>query len=206
MIRQIGIWAMVSLERNVKAMTPLAKRVMSSATYGFLNGSVVFSYKKQANFNEEIGDSQLLFLPGGRNGVRNFEGAVFGVEICLDHNIGMLSRQVRSNRPVDIRVTLSDSVRMKPESLWVLQYGGWLIHGSTDASENGVWQKTTAGITTTKSLGIDAIESTNLTNWGMDLNVNDPYELAGIFMTKGMQPRARSWPTVQGPKPFRSTG
>jgi hypothetical protein len=148
----------------------------------------------------------LLFLPDGRNGVRNFEGAVFGIEICLDHNIGMLSRHARSNRPVDIQVILSDSVHMKPASLSALQYGGWLIQGSTDASENGVWHKTSAEITTANSLGIDAIGGTNLTHWEMDLNVNDPYELAGTFMTKGMQPRARSWPTVQGPKPFRSTG
>lgn len=137
--------------------------------------------------------------------MRDVEGALFGIEVCLDHDIGMLSRQARPDRPVDIQLILSDAVQMVPANLSALRNDGWLIHGSTADEENGVWQKTASGLTPAKSLGSNQVGGTALTHWQMDLGVHDPYDLSETFLTKGMEAPARRWPTVLSGK-FRSTG
>lgn len=201
MARQMGTGALGRLERGFSTYS----NVMSNAAYGLLNGAVVFRYKKQGNFNEEIGDDQLIFVPGGKNGVREVEGVRFGIEVCLDHAIGMLGRQVRPNRPLDVHLILSDFVTLKPDTLTGLRVGGWVIHASTKATENGVWRKTTSGLQAAPSLGVDNVGGGPLTHWEMDLDVVDPFELAGSFMTHGMDPPIRRWPAPQGGR-FRSTG
>lgn len=201
MARQMGTGALARLERPVKNYT----RAMANAAYGFLNGTVQFRYRKQANFNEEIGDNQLIFVPGGRNGVREVEGVRFGIEVCLDHAIGMLGRQVRPDRPMDVHLILSDFVKLKPDTLTALRDGGWVVHASTAADQNGVWRKTASGLVAAPSLGEDKVGGGPVTHWEMDLDVVDPFELAGSFMTQGMDPPIRRWPAPQGGR-FRSTG
>jgi len=201
MARQMGTGALGRLERPVKNYM----RAMANAAYGFLNGAVEFRYRKQANFNEEIGDDQLIFVPGGRSGVRQVEGVRFGIEVCLDHAIGMLGRQVRPNRLMDVHMILSDFVTLKPDTLTALREGGWVVHASTAADQNGVWRKTSSGLVAAPSLGEDKVAGGPLTHWEMDLDVVDPFELAGSFMTRGMDPPTRRWPTAQGGR-YRSTG
>src|SRR5579871_4720382 len=142
LVREVGLGEVASFKKRMEAGAAPLQYMMSNAAYGFLNGEVVFMYSKQANFNEEVGDTSLIFKPGGRNGVRDIEGTRFGIEICLDHDIGMLSRQARPDRPIDIQVVLSDAVQRKAESLSALRDKGWLIHAATAAPENGVWHKT----------------------------------------------------------------
>jgi len=205
LVREVGLGEVASFKKRMEAGAAPLQYMMSNAAYGFLNGEVVFMYSKQANFNEEVGDTSLIFKPGGRNGVRDIEGTRFGIEICLDHDIGMLSRQARPDRPIDIQVVLSDAVQRKAESLSALRDKGWLIHAATAAPENGVWHKTPTGMVPAKSLGHDSVAGSELTHWEIELT--DTYELADTFMAAGMDPPARRWATVQPVRTtIRSTG
>jgi hypothetical protein len=174
--------------------------MMSNMTYALLNGRVVFCYSKQGNFHEEQGDVGLVFVPGGRSGVAEIEGLNFGLEICLDHNMGILSRQLRQGKTLDVQIILSDFVYNNPGAV-VVRDGGYVVHASTHPEQAGVWQKNGTQLVKAPSLGTEKVWGTDLSHWLMDIDVFNPFELAGTFM-ETRQP----WRTVAPATGFRSRG
>lgn len=179
---------------------------MQNTAYAFLNGNVVFTYAKQGNFHEEADDPGLVFLPGAKSGVQEIEGIRFGFEVCLDHNIGTLSRQLRNNRQVDVQVVASDYVGFDPAHA-VVREGGFFIHGSTNPALNGVWQISNHKPTKSPSLGMDTVYGSQLTHWEMEIDVHDPFALEGTFMADLPGRPTQKWASVQAAKsPFRTRG
>jgi hypothetical protein len=180
---------------------------MQNTAYAFLNGQVVFRYSKQGNFHEEVGDSGLVFAPGARSGVQDIEGIKFGFEVCLDHNLGVLSRQLRAGHHIDVQVVTSDWVKYKPEHA-VVRDGGYFVHASTNASATGVWQLNNGKAVLAPKLGAGNVDGTELAHWEVDVEVYDPFDLSGTFMQdlENQFPEKKKW-TVNVPKsPFRTRG
>ena len=157
------------------------KHMMSNTAYAFLNGKVVFSYNKQSNWQEEIGDPMVVFAPGGRTGVTQIEEIWFGLEVCRDHAFGTLRQQLRSGRELDVQIVLSDYVDVRPENV-VVRKKGYFVHASTNPSKQGVFKVNGDKVTLAPVLGQEAIGNGRLTHWQMDIKVHDPFELADSFM------------------------
>src|SRR5262249_8288261 len=162
-----------------------------------------FSYSKQGNFNEEVGDDTLVFAPGARSGIQQIEGIRFGFEVCLDHFLGTLSRQLRQGRQLDVQVVMSDAVDYNSAHT-VVRDGGFFVHASTTSSVTGVWQMNQHQAVPAPSLGLNVVDGTELSHWDMEVDVDDPFSLSGTFMEnpRSLFPQ-RKW-TVQTTKnPFR---
>jgi hypothetical protein len=162
--------------------------MMSNAAYAFLNGKIVFSYNKQSNWQEEIGDPTVVFAPGGRTGVTQIEEMWFGLEVCRDHAFGTLRQQLRSGRELDVQIVLSDYVDVRPENV-VVRKKGYFVHASTNASKQGVFKVDGDNVTLAPVLGREAIGNGWLTHWRMDIKVHDPFELADSFMASMFRSR-----------------
>jgi len=179
------------------AATPKQMRhMMQNTAYALLNGKVVFAYAKQGNFHEEAGDSRVVFAPGAKSGVQEIEGIHFGFEVCLDHNIGTLKKQLRGGRKVDVQIVMSDYVKYSPAHV-VVRDGGVFVHASTEPTEGGVWTINSGIKTPVPLLGTDTIAGSDLTHWEIDVEVDDPFSLAGTFMQDiDKKLPARKWATV----------
>jgi len=85
MFNEVG-WQVVHQWERLNAGSLNPRRTMLNTAHGLLNGNVVVTYNKQGNFNEEVGDDNLIFAPGGRSGITEIEGIRFGFEVCLDRH------------------------------------------------------------------------------------------------------------------------
>jgi predicted amidohydrolase len=90
----------------------------------FLNGKKMATVKKAANWKEEelsdLDTRAAVFAGDIGSVVQNIEGINFGIEICLDHAVGRLDREV------DVHIVLSDSTKSGPSK------GVLFLHSSTD--------------------------------------------------------------------------
>lgn len=180
LVHEMGIGAV----RRMHKMVPLnPKRFMFNTAYGFLNGKIVLAYRKQGNFNEEAGYDDIFFLSGGQSGFRDIEGIRFGFEVCLDHNIGLLKRQLRPGQDVDVQIVLSDSVRPVGDNI-VVQDGGFFVHASTDGPAAGCFMRNGATIEFAPEIGTETVAGSELHHWKMHLDVYDPFDLSDSFMTR----------------------
>jgi len=159
------------------------KRFMFNTAYGFLNGKIVLAYRKQGNFNEEAGYDDTFFLSGGQSGFRDIEGIRFGFEVCLDHNVGLLKRQLRPGQDVDVQIVLSDAVQPVPGNI-VVQHGGFFVHASTAAPVAGCFMRNGDTIEWAPEIGVDTVAGSQLHHWKMHLDVHDPFDLSDSFMTR----------------------
>jgi hypothetical protein len=156
--------------------------MMSNTAHAFLNGNVVFSYHKQGNWQEELGDASVVYAPGGRSGVATIEEYTFGLEVCRDHRFGVLRQQLRPGRSIDVQIVISDWVRNTPNNVMARE-GGFFIHSSTDLSQAGVWKVENGKLVQAPGLGQGNVGSSPLIHWQMDIDVYDPFD-AGKFMKK----------------------
>ena len=103
-------------------------------------GTGTFKYHKMNDVGElQAGDTDTLFIPGSIRGNYTIAGLQLGIEICGDHDVGML------NQPVDIHIVTSASVGRKNEKVWA-KNGGMFLHASNEGSE--AWKVTRPGGTT----------------------------------------------------------
>lgn len=134
--------------------------VARNTAYAFHNGREVARYHKRGNFHEVVPDESdggyVIFEPGGGpegNGdTFDLDGVTFGIEICLDHNMGYLS-QTSSARP-DIQILMSARVTFVPEHLFVPEHC-YLVHACSDVGGTKIWGNRTVPL---KSGGYGLIE------------------------------------------------
>ncbi|MBA3312432.1 MAG: hypothetical protein M3552_05120 [Planctomycetota bacterium] len=197
----LGSAAHAALKRHNSSAV---RHMMQNTAYAFLNGNVVFEYAKQGNYHEEAGDGSLVFAPGAKSGVQNIEGIRFGFEICLDHNLGTLSKQLRNGREIDIHIVMSDWVGFSAGNV-VARDGGFFVHASTEPSVAGAWRISNGQKVLAHSLGSETIQGTPLSHWEIDVEVEDPFALAGTFMDPSRP--VRKWASVTANRGgFRSHG
>lgn len=92
-------------------------------------GASTFKYHKMNDVGElQAGDTDTLFIPGSVRGNYTIAGLQLGVEICGDHDVGML------NQLVDVHIVTSACVTRKNDKIWAKD-GGMFIHASNEGSE-----------------------------------------------------------------------
>jgi hypothetical protein len=100
------------------------KHRMRNTAFVLHDGKLVFKYNKRGDFHECIGATKTVFTPGERLGITNpIEGVTFGLEICLDHGLGMLKASVGEggNLP-DIHILISDGAGHTPGNIQATRY------------------------------------------------------------------------------------
>jgi predicted amidohydrolase len=93
----------------------------------------VLKYHKFGNFNEIEGDEQdrsVVFAPGTASGRFRIGALCFGLEICLDHDMGFLKHSV-SKLPDGVHVHLIVSANVEQES-GKYATRGIVLHASSD--------------------------------------------------------------------------
>jgi hypothetical protein len=116
-----------------KQMASSADYMMRNIAYVCLDGKVRFKYAKRGDYHEAVGaNNNTVFIPGARIGAAAIEGITFGFEICLDHNLGFLSKS-RAGAPVQVHIVSSAAVQNKPENMPVAINGYYLHASSRDA-------------------------------------------------------------------------
>ncbi len=125
--------------------------IYKNQAYVFLNGDLEHKYVKKAGYKELHGvqkdDSEFhISPPGCKTGRKQIGGIHFGFEICFDHNRGVLEKEVLgdplSDRP-EIQIVCSAWVRNVD---WQsLADGGYLLHASTERSQQMIRTKTATG-------------------------------------------------------------
>jgi hypothetical protein len=117
----IGFWkrqglAPNSLSTNRDKIRHIAMRgenydMAANKSYAFLNGKLLMEYTKRGDFHEVTAQDhtgQEAYVPGKEAGGLHAFGKTFGVEICLDHNMGYSVRG--GGKPQDVHVIMSASV------------------------------------------------------------------------------------------------
>jgi predicted amidohydrolase len=106
----------------------------SNVAYMFHNGRLVGTYQKRADFHEVLplyAKEDTVFVPGIKPGRATVGGINFGIEVCLDHVWGVLSKAptVTGTKP-RIHLICSASVDSVPSKLLV-EEGGYVMHASS---------------------------------------------------------------------------
>ena len=140
-------------KRRKDEMTTMSTNLMTAqercfiarnTAYAFYEGSEVARYHKRGNFYEVRDDESdggyVMFEPGGGpdgNGDQfEVEGVKFGIEICLDHNIGFLS-QTSQSRP-DVHIIMSAAVKVVEQHVHV-EKDCFMVHASSEKKYTGGW-------------------------------------------------------------------
>lgn len=113
--------------------------VARNTAYGFHEGKEVARYHKRGDYFEvlhtESDDGYVIYEPGGGPegaGDRfHVENVWFGVEVCLDHQMGFLS-QTGGVRP-DVHIIMSADIEFIKEHAFVPK-GGYVVHASSNAA------------------------------------------------------------------------
>lgn len=112
----------------------------------FHRGREVARYAKICDFNE-VAPSRIagtVFIPGAKIGRATVGGIAWGIEVCFDHNIGVLNNTAPETAP---RVHLLCSAAVsRDDTKSVVQPGGYVVHASSDKDECGVWRRKLDGV------------------------------------------------------------
>lgn len=192
-----------------KVRNGAAKFQMQNTAYMLLHGQVVYAYHKHGNFGElEHSDADVVFLPGINSGRVELEGVEFGIEICLDHNVGAARRLHRAKRAKpDVQIILSDYVDNAAANV-IVKPGGYVVHASTHRPVDGVFKADANGVpqaAPSPPAWIGGTTSSPIRAWILDFDINDAFSLADTFMDWS-RPTPPKPPPKPSPKPFRSTG
>jgi hypothetical protein len=108
-----------------------------NTAYVLLDGNVLLKYNKRGDFHEVLVGDGTVFVPGifdGRFEVTTAEQPPrtiqFGLEICLDHAVGVLRRTVVPKGRVDVQLITSAAVAVEPKHVAVKNQG-YLVHASS---------------------------------------------------------------------------
>jgi hypothetical protein len=108
-------------------------------------GKDVARYAKIADFCEvpqsrqAAGATCTVFVPGLKPGRATVGGVPWGVEICFDHNLGVLNAAKTDVLPL-VHLLCSAAVD-RDEKHSVVKPGGYVIHSSSNPLQCGVWRK-----------------------------------------------------------------
>jgi predicted amidohydrolase len=117
---------------------PMPLDVAFNTAYVLL-GSTVLEYNKTGNYKEVKGEAKpLVFFSGGIKGIFSLGGIRYGLEICLDHNIGVLADVTNPQRkPVDVHLIVSDSVQFKQSDAKVIFHSSTVPKGTPVLGSGG---------------------------------------------------------------------
>lgn len=122
----------------------VAEYMMRNTAYVLLAGKVALKYNKQGDFHEAIGEKRTVFIPGVRAGWATIRDIHLGLEVCFDHNLATLQKDLPPKIQPDIHVVTSDSVD-NDENSFCVRENGYFIHASTDSTGTCVKQRTSGG-------------------------------------------------------------
>jgi hypothetical protein len=129
---------------NTSATTMAHSFLIKNRTYVYFGGKRVFSYGKKSNMNDYFDDADKgIYIPGKKSGIATIGGLKIGVEICLDHSVGML-KQHMSGTDLDLHLLCSAEVP-NTSSNCATRRGGFLLHASTEDKYTGVLRKPDKG-------------------------------------------------------------
>jgi hypothetical protein len=97
----------------------------------------VLKYHKRANFKELNGESEhsVVYAPGSVSGRFSVGPLLFGLEVCLDHDIGMLGGG--SGPSVHVQIVVSASVRFKLRHRHIVK-GGVFLHADCQQKDTEI--------------------------------------------------------------------
>lgn len=136
----------LTMQSKISALTHKTKKeaLVKNKMYVFLNGEVVATYGKTADFYEATGDVPGVFIPGRKAGIQKVGGIRFGFEICYDAQMGVMkSNNLRT--PPDIHVIASAHVENKDAKMHA-RPGGYILHACSLDAETAVYRKGASGL------------------------------------------------------------
>jgi hypothetical protein len=157
-------------------------------------GDTMLKYHKVGNYKEVAGEADdLVFVPGSIVGRFAVGGVKYGLEVCMDHALGVVNKSVTAHGKVHIQIVVSSYVGL-PENA----DASVTIHASTEESyyyTEGDKSKPTA----TKQIrfGHDGVakladrpwKAGSLTVWPIDLDAGDISNVASYQLTSNfLQP------------------
>ena len=126
--------------------------IARNTAYGFYNGREVARYHKRSDYMEvfpsESDGGFVIYEPGGGpegpGSHFEVESVRFGVEVCLDHQIGFLSQS--GGWYPDIQIIMSADTPLVHEHSFTVE-GGYVVHASSNPDYTGVSRKVNGLIT-----------------------------------------------------------
>ena len=105
----------------------LKTEIAQNVAYIFKD-DVVLKYQKPGNYKEvENEQTNIVFAPGNISGLFKVGNVAYGMEICMDHALGVLAS---ANQEVNIQIIISSWTTNRAGKT-VLSDGGVLLHSST---------------------------------------------------------------------------
>lgn len=143
--------------------------IAHNACVGYLNGETVVRYFKHAGYNEVLSNSSsVIFSPGRSSGEFTCDEFRFGLEICRDHNEGVL-RSRSDERTFHIQFVLSASVNEVTGNMPLVD-GGYFIHASANHLQCTIKRKRTdGGLTVVGNQDPDTVDGYDVTFADLEL-------------------------------------
>ena len=108
-----------------------------NTAYVYCNGKRLLKYAKIGDYHEVLTDSTVVAVPGIQAGTFIYDGVRYGLEICLDHYLGVLQK-LKPPKPPHVHIILSAWVqRTDTNSLTTL--AGFITHASSNDAQRGVF-------------------------------------------------------------------
>jgi hypothetical protein len=135
--------------------------IARNTAYGFHRGREVARYHKRGEYMEvfktESEDGYVIYEPGGGpEGAGDrfaVESVKFGIEVCLDHQLGFLSTS--SGATPDVHIIMSADTPLVSEHKLVAN-GGYVVHASSNPDYTGVWRNYGGKLAEEKTIEEDA--------------------------------------------------
>ena len=147
--------------------------MMRNTAYAFWRGRILLKYNKRGNFHEAVGEgNQAVFIPGQFSGTFSWqpEGRSFdmGLEVCLDHQLGYLMNDVRSNAqgPRDFYMVSSAWTTNNPANV-PLKLNGCFLHACTEHQHTGLAQNTLTGLQVVPPAYTATVDNDPLAIWNL---------------------------------------
>jgi hypothetical protein len=140
--------------------------IARNTAYGFYNGREVARYHKRSEyaevFDSESDGGYVIYEPGGGPegaGDRfDVEGVKFGVEVCLDHQLGYLSQG--GGWYPDVQIIMSADVQYVEAHSFVKE-GGFVVHASSNRDCTKIYQNV-GGVSTEIPAGYENVQAGRL--------------------------------------------
>lgn len=127
-IKEKDVKGLFAKQKMLYRQDPGAQYVAYNTAYIFF-GAQTYKYHKMNDFSElEKGDQNTVFIPGSVRGIYDVGGFRIGIEICGDHDTGML------NQEVDIHIVTSALVTRKNDNVKA-KNGGLFVHAASSHAE-----------------------------------------------------------------------
>lgn len=119
--------------------------IARNTAYGFYNGREIARYHKRGDHTEvfpsESDGGYVIYEPGGGpegpGDKFNVEGVRFGVEVCLDHQLGYLSQG--GGWYPDMQIIMSAAAQYVEANSFVKE-GGYVVHASSERDCTKIYQ------------------------------------------------------------------